>query len=179
MPDVDNRVLEVVRGEALGGTSRVNGMVYTRGAPGDYNRWKEMGHSRWGYDDLEPYFVKSETALSQPPSSFRGREGWSPTLVRSSACSYFCLQVLGKTGHLRMYRSKFCISKTSFRPCALSQTDQLCTPASAVLAKTLVYPSSQRLILPTHLRLAMPLLTSQWTATCIEHLPIARFAPRN
>lgn len=91
MPDVDNRVLEVVRGEALGGSSRVNGMVYTRGAPGDFNRWKEMGHSSWGYDDLELYFVKSETALSQPPSSFRGREGWSLIFAHSSAHSYSCL----------------------------------------------------------------------------------------
>lgn len=120
MPDVDNRVLEVVRGEALGGTSRVNGMVYTRGAPGDYNRWKEMGHSNWGYDDLEPYFVKSETALSQPPSSFRGREGRSQTPARSLARPYPCLQVLDKTGHLKTYRSKFCISKTAFRSYALN-----------------------------------------------------------
>ncbi|TFY74655.1 hypothetical protein EWM64_g9357 [Hericium alpestre] len=75
MPEVDGRTLEVVRGEALGGTSRVNGLVYTRGAPGDYNLWKELGHEGWGYDDLLPYFVKSEKTLSQPPSSFRGSEG--------------------------------------------------------------------------------------------------------
>ncbi|KAG7093931.1 hypothetical protein E1B28_007566 [Marasmius oreades] len=75
LSNVDSRVLDVVRGEALGGSSRVNAMVYTRGAPGDYNRWKEMGHPSWGYDQLEPYFVKSEKTLSQPPSSFRGGQG--------------------------------------------------------------------------------------------------------
>lgn len=94
MPDVDNRVLEVVRGEAVGGSSRVNAMVYTRGAPGDYNRWKKMGHSSWGYDDLEPYFIKSETALGQPPSSFRGREGWRIAFVHSLARSYSSIRSL-------------------------------------------------------------------------------------
>ena len=75
MPEVDNRVQEVVRGEGLGGTSRLNSMLYTRGAPGDYNRWKAMGHPGWGYDELLPYFVKSETTLSQLPSSYRGQNG--------------------------------------------------------------------------------------------------------
>jgi choline dehydrogenase-like flavoprotein len=75
MAEADNRVQEVVRGEGLGGTSRLNGMLYTRGPPGDYNGWKAMGHPDWGYDELLPYFVKSETTLSQPPSSYRGRTG--------------------------------------------------------------------------------------------------------
>ncbi|KAJ7765510.1 alcohol oxidase [Mycena maculata] len=37
--------------------------------------WKNMGRETWGYDVLEPYFVKSERTLSQPPSSFRGNDG--------------------------------------------------------------------------------------------------------
>ncbi|KAI0312853.1 alcohol oxidase [Amylostereum chailletii] len=75
MREADDRSLEVVRGEGLGGASRINGMVYTRGSPGDYNGWKAAGNKGWGYSDLEPYFVKSETCLSQPSSSFRGSKG--------------------------------------------------------------------------------------------------------
>ncbi|KAI0776548.1 alcohol oxidase [Trametes elegans] len=78
MPQVDGRALQVMRGEALGGTSRINSLLYTRGPPGDYNRWKELGCEGWGYQDLEPYFVKLEDTLDHPPSKFRGKNGLWP-----------------------------------------------------------------------------------------------------
>ncbi|KAI0820493.1 alcohol oxidase [Trametes gibbosa] len=75
MPELEGRSIEVMRGEALGGTSRINALLYTRGPPGDYNRWEELGCAGWGYSDLEPYFVKSEDTLSHPASKFRGKKG--------------------------------------------------------------------------------------------------------
>ncbi|EIW56999.1 alcohol oxidase [Trametes versicolor FP-101664 SS1] len=75
MPQLDGRAIQVMRGEALGGTSRINALLYTRGPPGDYNRWKELGCDGWGYADLEPYFAKSEETLSHPGSQFRGTKG--------------------------------------------------------------------------------------------------------
>ncbi|KAI0640905.1 alcohol oxidase [Trametes meyenii] len=75
MPQVNGRSIQVMRGEALGGTSRINSLLYTRGPPGDYNRWKELGCEGWGYADLEPYFVKSEDSLGHPASKFRGKKG--------------------------------------------------------------------------------------------------------
>ncbi|KAJ7830400.1 hypothetical protein B0H13DRAFT_1915932 [Mycena leptocephala] len=70
----DNRVVHAVIGEGLSGGSLINGQVYSRGIA-DYNKWKAMGRTSWGYDALEPYFIKSENALSQPPSGFRGKNG--------------------------------------------------------------------------------------------------------
>ncbi|EJF60344.1 alcohol oxidase [Dichomitus squalens LYAD-421 SS1] len=75
MPHADNRSLGVMRGEALGGTTRINSMLYTRGTPGDYNQWKLLGNDGWGYDDVEPYFVKSERTHSLPASKYRGKAG--------------------------------------------------------------------------------------------------------
>ncbi|KZV65879.1 GMC oxidoreductase [Peniophora sp. CONT] len=75
LAEANDRCLEVLYGEGIGGTSRINGMVYTRGTPGDYERWVQQGNPGWGYKDLEPLFVKSETTLSQPTSNFRGRKG--------------------------------------------------------------------------------------------------------
>ena len=49
------------------------------GTPGDYNHWKALGNEGWGYEDLEPYFVKSETAYSHPRSQFRGHGGMYPS----------------------------------------------------------------------------------------------------
>jgi choline dehydrogenase-like flavoprotein len=48
------------RGRTLGGSSAINAMVYTRGVAGDYNRWAEQGARGWGWDDVLPYFIKSE-----------------------------------------------------------------------------------------------------------------------
>lgn len=72
--NANNRKLDTVVGEGLGGGSRVNSCAYTRGI-GDYNKWKEMGHPNWGYDELEPLFAKSETTLNKPESQFRGKKG--------------------------------------------------------------------------------------------------------
>lgn len=45
------------------------------GTPADYNQWKALGNDGWGYDDLEPYFMKSEKCRAHPGSKFRGHKG--------------------------------------------------------------------------------------------------------
>ncbi|TFK35047.1 alcohol oxidase [Crucibulum laeve] len=80
MINAHNRVVHAVIGEGLGGGSRINSIVYTRGIA-DYNKWKDMGHSDWGYDEVEPFFMKSETAISHRTSRFRGNIG--PLLTRT------------------------------------------------------------------------------------------------
>jgi choline dehydrogenase-like flavoprotein len=75
MKNCDSRETWVVRGEVLGGNSRINSMVYTRGGAAEYDAWSAMGHSEWSYDKVLPYFVKAETSLSTPESKYRGRAG--------------------------------------------------------------------------------------------------------
>ena len=48
------------RGRVLGGSSSINGLVYVRGQPEDYNAWSAAGNAGWGWRDVLPYFVRSE-----------------------------------------------------------------------------------------------------------------------
>ncbi|HET6987681.1 MAG TPA: GMC family oxidoreductase N-terminal domain-containing protein [Kribbella sp.] len=62
------------RGKALGGSSAINGMLFARGHRSSYDSWVEAGAKGWGFDDLLPYFKRSETAIGRH-SEFRGADG--------------------------------------------------------------------------------------------------------
>ncbi|MPT49010.1 MAG: hypothetical protein E2598_11415 [Sphingobium sp.] len=59
-PHCNNREIMIPRGRVLGGSSSINGMVYFRGHPGDFDDWAAAGATGWGYDDVLPYFLRSE-----------------------------------------------------------------------------------------------------------------------
>ncbi|OTA69259.1 GMC oxidoreductase [Hypoxylon sp. EC38] len=61
--------------EGIGGATRVNGMLWTRGFRGDYAAWSEMGLEDWSYEKVEPYFQKIENAIAHPDSKSRGHKG--------------------------------------------------------------------------------------------------------
>ncbi len=59
-PLAKDRRIPLPRGKCLGGTSSINGMIYSRGNPGDYDEWEAMGATGWSWADVLPYFRRSE-----------------------------------------------------------------------------------------------------------------------
>ena len=59
-PHLNNRKLYWPRGKVMGGSSSINAMCYCRGHRKDYDLWQQQGNDGWGYDDVLPYFIKSE-----------------------------------------------------------------------------------------------------------------------
>jgi choline dehydrogenase len=59
-PNANNRSIPVPRGKTLGGSSSINGMLYVRGNPLDYNTWAQFGNRGWSYESVLPYFKKAE-----------------------------------------------------------------------------------------------------------------------
>lgn len=57
---LNGRALNYPRGKLLGGCSSINGMIYMRGQAADYDGWRQAGNVGWGWDDVLPYFLKSE-----------------------------------------------------------------------------------------------------------------------
>ena len=59
--NLNGRRIEAMRGKVLGGSSSINVMAFTRGHPGDYDRWAQKGAHGWSYADVLPYFKRVET----------------------------------------------------------------------------------------------------------------------
>jgi len=73
-PNLNNRRLHTPRGKVLGGSSSINGLVYVRGNPLDFERWESEGAAGWGYADVLPYFRRAE-AYAGGGNDYRGAEG--------------------------------------------------------------------------------------------------------
>lgn len=71
---LDGRQLNCPRGRGLGGSSSINGMVFVRGHPCDFEQWKDLGADGWGFEDCLPYFRKLETWMNGE-DDYRGGDG--------------------------------------------------------------------------------------------------------
>jgi choline dehydrogenase len=69
-----NKMLSYPRGKTLGGSSSINGMVYMRGQAAGYDAWRQAGNAGWGWDDVLPYFMKSEDYF-EGAGAFHGAGG--------------------------------------------------------------------------------------------------------
>ncbi len=71
------RAIATTQGRTLGGSSSVNGMIYNRGQPADLDTWAQRGNRGWGYEDVLPYYRRSERRVG-PGGERRGRDGKIP-----------------------------------------------------------------------------------------------------
>ena len=74
----DREPFPLPRGKLTGGSSSVNGQVFFRGIPEDYDEWAELGSPEWEFVNLLPYFRKSETDLTFGADDFHGGDGPIP-----------------------------------------------------------------------------------------------------
>ena len=74
-PGANNRKLFWPRGKVLGGSSSINGLLYVRGQPADYDHWRQLGNQGWAWDDVLPYFKRSEGRVGPGDDTLRGRDG--------------------------------------------------------------------------------------------------------
>ena len=84
-PYMNGRRIAHGRGKVLGGSSSINGMIFIRGNPLDYEKWaSDPGMESWDYAHCLPYFIRSESRL-KGGDHYRGGEG--PLLLESGPCS--------------------------------------------------------------------------------------------
>ena len=74
-PNTANRQIPVPRGKLLGGSSSINGLVWVRGQPLDYDTWAQMGCRGWSWRDVAPLFTRMENFVDGDGSNGRGTDG--------------------------------------------------------------------------------------------------------
>ena len=73
---INGRSIPWPRGKVLGGSSSINGLLYVRGQAEDFNHWRQLGNVGWSFDDVLPYFMKSEgTTIDAMDPDVHGFDG--------------------------------------------------------------------------------------------------------
>ncbi|MFN3521174.1 MAG: GMC family oxidoreductase [Phenylobacterium sp.] len=76
VPGLDGRTLKYPRGKVIGGCSAINAMIYMRGQSADYDGWRQMGLTGWGWDDVLPLFLDQEDHIAPPGPLHRAGGPW-------------------------------------------------------------------------------------------------------
>ncbi len=74
-PGTAGRAILYPRGRVIGGSSSINGLIYIRGQPEDYDHWSQLGNRGWDWDGVLPYFKQAEQWSGEEGGEVRGREG--------------------------------------------------------------------------------------------------------
>ena len=87
-PGTNGRAINYTRGRVIGGSSSINGLIYIRGQPEDYDHWAQLGNRGWAWDDCLPYFRKAERWEGEG-GAVRGKEGplFTSKIDRSPICA--------------------------------------------------------------------------------------------
>ncbi len=89
-PGLGGRSIPWPRGKVIGGSGSINGLVYVRGQPEDYDAWRDAGCDGWGWSDLLPFFIRSERQ-ERGASEFHGDSG--PLSVSDDRTSFEILRM--------------------------------------------------------------------------------------
>ena len=90
-PGTNGRAIVYTRGRVIGGSSSINGLIYIRGQPEDYDHWAQLGNRGWSWDDCLPYFRQAER-WEGDGSEARGKEG--PLFTSKTDRPAICATVL-------------------------------------------------------------------------------------
>lgn len=103
-PGLSGRAIDIARGKVLGGCSSVNAMIYIRGNRRDFDRWSRAGNRGWSYEEVLPYFKKSET-YHGPASAYHGENGPLPVIdyQKPSVASGAFIEAAATLGHTSKY----------------------------------------------------------------------------
>ena len=82
-PNTLGRKIPFVQGKTLGGSSAVNGTIFSRGQSSDYDNWARLGAQGWDYASVLPYFRRNECYIGGGEDQFRGRDGRLPITERA------------------------------------------------------------------------------------------------
>jgi choline dehydrogenase len=87
-PGTNGRAIVYTRGRVIGGSSSINGLIYIRGQPEDYDHWGQLGNRGWAWDDCLPYFRKAECWEGEE-TKVRGKDGplFTSKIDRSPICA--------------------------------------------------------------------------------------------
>jgi choline dehydrogenase len=87
-PGTAGRAIPYPRGRVLGGSSSINGLIYIRGQPEDFDHWAQLGNRGWGWDDVLPYFKQAERWQGEAgePHGTGGFLTTSPMTERPAVC---------------------------------------------------------------------------------------------
>ncbi len=87
-----NRRMLWPRGKVLGGSSSINGLLYVRGQAQDFDHWRQLGNTGWSWDDVLPFFRRSEGAIDPADPALHGTDGpltVSPITERHELCEAY------------------------------------------------------------------------------------------
>ncbi|MDC3234519.1 GMC family oxidoreductase N-terminal domain-containing protein [Candidatus Puniceispirillum sp.] len=74
-PGTNGRTIPMPRGKVIGGSSSINGLIFSRGQKMDFDVWAQKGNRGWSYDDVLPYFRRYESHENSVDNTFRGQSG--------------------------------------------------------------------------------------------------------
>src|SRR2546427_390163 len=140
-PHLNGRRLHTARGKVLGGSSSINGLVYVRGNPLDFERWEAEGATGWSYHDVLPYFKRAErgaggsefvivAAVSFTRCGHGARSSCAP--VRSTRPSCCCCRASARNTSSPRTASRWCAScRVWARTCRIIWSSTSRSPAAS------------------------------------------------